>query len=162
MLVELIPKVASIFQYVTHWEISFFDIQSKKNFFELKKFLLIQKKFLWSKKTDLFRLKKKILNQQNFQFKDIFSLTVYQINVSLIQRNCSLGAWRSWIISFCTALMFSIPKTDFWRPLRNSSVSEWRPRLNSLYQRFTVTKIFTGWFQFFSGTQLSSHCKQHK
>ena len=48
--------------------------------------------------------------------------------------------WQSCIISFGTALMFSGPITDFGRPLRNSSVSEWRPRLNSLCQRSTVAK----------------------
>ena len=43
------------------------------------KVLLIQKKFLWSKEIDLSTLKKNFLNQQNFlQFKEIFSLTVYQ------------------------------------------------------------------------------------
>ena len=64
----------------------------RKNFFELKKVLLIKKKFLWSKEIDLFTLKKIFLNQQNiFQFKEIFSLTVYQRNVSVIQRNCFLG-----------------------------------------------------------------------
>ena len=46
--------------------------------------------------------------------------------------------WRSCIISFYTALMFSVPTTDFGRSLRISSVSEWRPQLNSLYQRLTV------------------------
>ena len=64
----------------------------RKNAFELKKVLLIQKIFLRSKEMDLFTLKKILLNQQNFlQFKEIFSLSVYQRNVSLIQRNCFLG-----------------------------------------------------------------------
>ena len=64
----------------------------RKNFFELKKFLVIQKKFLWSKEIDLFRLKNIFLNQPNFlQFKEIYSLTVYQRNVSLTQWNCFLG-----------------------------------------------------------------------
>ena len=38
----------------------------RRNFFELKKVLLIQKKFLRSKEIDLFTLKKFFLNQQNF------------------------------------------------------------------------------------------------
>ena len=54
----------------------------RKNFFELKKVLLIQKCFLWFKGIDLFTLKRKNLNQQNFlQFKEIFSLTIYQRNL---------------------------------------------------------------------------------
>ena len=45
----------------------------RKNFFELKKVLLIQKNGLWSKEIDLFTLKKILLNEQNFlQFKEIF------------------------------------------------------------------------------------------
>ena len=64
----------------------------RKNFFELKQVFLIKKNCLWSKEIDLFTLKKQILNQQNFlQWKEIFSLTVYQRNVSLIQRNCFPG-----------------------------------------------------------------------
>ena len=56
----------------------------RKNSFKSKKVLLIRKNFLWSKEIDLFILKKVFLNQQNFpQFKEIFSLTVYQRNVSL-------------------------------------------------------------------------------
>ena len=63
-----------------------------KNLFKLKKVLLIQTNFLWSKEIDLFILKNIFLNQQNFiQFKEICSLTIYQRNVSLIQRNCFLG-----------------------------------------------------------------------
>ena len=59
-----------------------------KNFFELKKVFLIQKFFLWSKEIDLFVLKTFFLKRQIFlHFKEIFSLTVYQRNVSLIQRN---------------------------------------------------------------------------
>ena len=38
----------------------------RKNFFELKKVLLIQKNCLWSTEIDLFTLKKKFLNEQNF------------------------------------------------------------------------------------------------
>ena len=50
----------------------------RKNFFDLKKVLLIQKNVLWSKEIDLFRLKNIFFNQPNFlQFKEIFSLTVY-------------------------------------------------------------------------------------
>ena len=68
----------------------------RKQFLWLKKILLIQTNFLWSKEIDLFTLKKIYFNQQNFlQFKDIFSLSVFQRNVSLIQRNCFLG------IPFC-------------------------------------------------------------
>ena len=64
----------------------------RKNFFELKKVLLIQKNVPWFKEIDLFSLKNIFLNQQNFfQFKEIFSLTVYQRNVSLIQRNVFMG-----------------------------------------------------------------------
>ena len=64
----------------------------RTNFFELKKLLLIQKKFLWSKEIDLFTLKKMFLNQQKcLQFKEISSFAVYKRNVSLIQRNCFLG-----------------------------------------------------------------------
>ena len=44
------------FRLKSHWENSFFE--SKKHFFELKKVLLVQKKFLWSKEIDLFTLKK--------------------------------------------------------------------------------------------------------
>ena len=86
--------------FIQHWENSFFD--SKKHFFDIRsknKFLWIKesfvnsKKLLSSKEIDLFTLKKIFLNQQNFfQFKDIFSLTVYQRTVSLIHRNCFLGA----------------------------------------------------------------------
>ena len=81
------PNKISIFSFIVislvHWE---------KNFFELKKVLLIQKNCLWSKEIDLFTLKNSFLNQQNFlQFKEIFSLTLYQRNVSLIQRNCFPG-----------------------------------------------------------------------
>ena len=66
----------------------------RKNFFELKKVLLIQKNVLWSKEIDLFTFKKIFLNQQNFlQFEEIFSLTAYERNVSLIQRNCFLGVY---------------------------------------------------------------------
>ena len=55
----------------------------RENFFELKKVLLIQKFFFLSKEIDLFTWKKIFLNQQNFlQFKEIFSLSVYQKNVS--------------------------------------------------------------------------------
>ena len=51
----------------------------------LKKVLLIKKNVLRSKEIDLFTLKIVLQNQQNFlQFKEIFSLTVYQRNVSLI------------------------------------------------------------------------------
>ena len=68
---------------VLYWE---------NSFFESKKVLLIQKNVLWSKEIDLFTLKKIFLNQQNFlQFKEILCLTVYQRNISLIQRNCFLG-----------------------------------------------------------------------
>ena len=63
-----------------------------KNFFELKKFFLIQKIFLRSKEIDLFTLKNISFDQQKFlQFKEIFPLIVYRRNVSLIQRNCFLG-----------------------------------------------------------------------
>ena len=46
----------------------FFIIKTKSfmNFFELKKVWLIQENILWSKEIDLFRLKKKLLNLQNF------------------------------------------------------------------------------------------------
>ena len=45
----------------------------RKNFFELKKVLLIKKKFLRSKKIDLFTLKIFFLIRQNYlQFKEIF------------------------------------------------------------------------------------------
>ena len=80
------------------WNFGFFQkvtprIRSKKNFFELKKVLLIQKNLFWSKEIDFFTFKKNFLNQQNFfQFKEIFFITLYQRNVSLIQRNCSLSA----------------------------------------------------------------------
>ena len=78
-----------------HWENRFFE--SEKHFFDIrsKNVLLIQKNFLWSREIDLFTLKKMFLDQQNFlQFKDIFFLTVYQINVSLIQRNYFLGVLK--------------------------------------------------------------------
>lgn len=42
--------------------------------------------------------------------------------------------WRSCSISFCTASMFSGVTTDIGRPGFSSSLSERRPRLNSLYQ----------------------------
>ena len=66
-----------------HWEKSFFesmkhffDIRSKKFFFELKKVLLIEKNVLWSNEIDLFILKNIFLNQQNcLQFEEFFSLT---------------------------------------------------------------------------------------
>ena len=68
------------------------SLKQRKNFFELKKVLLIQKNVLSSKEIDLFILKKIFLNHQNFlQFKETFSLTLYQRNVSLIQRNSFLG-----------------------------------------------------------------------
>ena len=58
----------------------------RKNFFELKKVLLIHKNFLWSEEIDFFTLKTIFFNQIKFlQFKDIFYSTVYQ-------RNCFLGA----------------------------------------------------------------------
>ena len=64
-----------------------------KNIFKSKKVLLIQKFFLWFNEIDLFTLKKMFWNQQIFlHFEEMFSLTVYQRNVSLIQRNCFLGA----------------------------------------------------------------------
>ena len=45
---------------------------------KLKKVLLIQKIFLWSKEVDLFALKKIFLSEQNFfQFKEIFSLSIF-------------------------------------------------------------------------------------
>ena len=69
-----------------------FSLHRENNFFESKKVLSIQKNVIWFKEIDLFTLKKILLNQQNFlQFKEMFSLTVYQRNVSLIQRNCFLG-----------------------------------------------------------------------
>ena len=81
----------------------FFIFGQRKNFFELKKVLLIQKKFPWSKEIDLFTLKKILLGQQNFfQFKEIFSLTAYQRNVYLIQRNFFLGVMSNWPIFFVT------------------------------------------------------------
>ena len=78
----------------------------RKHFFESKKVLLIQTKF-WSQEIDMFTLKKIFLNQQNFlQFKEIFSLTLNQRNVSLIQRNCFLGVKLTYLIYkalFCTS-----------------------------------------------------------
>ena len=72
----------------------------RKNFFELKKVLIIQKNFLRPKEIDFFTSKTIFLNQKNFfQFKEIFSLTVYQRNVSLIQRNCFLGVRPQKIIA---------------------------------------------------------------
>ena len=45
---------------------------------------IIEKNFLWFKEIDLFALKKFVLNQQNvFQLKEVFSLTVYQRNFFL-------------------------------------------------------------------------------
>ena len=59
-------------------------LQIKESFVNSKQFSLIQRNTI-----DLFTLKKIFLNQQNFlQFKEIFSLTVYQIN-------CFLGVVRS-------------------------------------------------------------------
>ena len=85
-------KKKSFFWFSAHRENIFLIYGQRKNLFELKKVLLIQKNFLWSKEIDLFTLKKTFLNQQNFlQFKDIFSLVVYQRNVSLIPRNSFLG-----------------------------------------------------------------------
>ena len=64
----------------------------RKNFYKLKNVFLIRTNFLWSIEIDLFKLKEICLNQQNFlQFKEILSLTVYQRNVSLIQRNSFLS-----------------------------------------------------------------------
>ena len=82
--------------YVTklHWEKVSLICGQRKNFFALKKVLLTQKNCLRSKAIDLFALKKYFLNQQNFvQFKEIFSLTVCQKNVSLILRNCFLHVY---------------------------------------------------------------------
>ena len=57
----------------------------RKNFYELKKVLLIPKNFLWSKEIDLFTVMKTFwINETLHQFKEIFSLTVYQRNVTLI------------------------------------------------------------------------------
>ena len=79
----------------------------RKRFFELKKVLLIQKNLLWSKEIDLFTLKNIFLNQQNFfQFKEMFSLTLYQRNVSLIQRNYFLGVIVIQIRQFCNFCPF--------------------------------------------------------
>ena len=51
-------------------------VYQRKHFFELKEVLLIQKKSLWSKEIDLYTLKKKFLNQQDFlQFKE----TVFRV-----------------------------------------------------------------------------------
>ena len=68
-----------------HIELEFHDenvfLHWENNFFGIKKVLLIQKKFLWSKEIDFFTSKKMFLNQQNFlQLKKKFSLTVYQRN----------------------------------------------------------------------------------
>ena len=88
-------------KYLLHWEKSFFE--SKKHFYELKKVLLIKWNLLWLEEINFFTLKEFFINQRNFLwFKGIFSLTVYkkkknffitvyQRNVSLIQRNFSLG-----------------------------------------------------------------------
>ena len=89
-----------IFGSITHYEttvslnqriISLIYVQ-RKNFFELKKVFLIHKNCLWSKEIVWFALKNILLNQQNFlQFEEKISLTVYQRNVTLIQKNCFLG-----------------------------------------------------------------------
>ena len=69
------------------------------------------------------------------------SCNILYMLVELMPKDASISqyvTWRTCVISFCTALMFFGPKTDFGQPLRNYLVSEWRPRLNSLYQRSTV------------------------
>ena len=78
-----------------HWENSFFDIRSMKKYLWIKESFVNSKKISLVKEIDLFTLKKMFLNQQNFlQFKEIFSLTLYQRNVSLIQRNCFLDEFK--------------------------------------------------------------------
>ena len=80
----------NINRMVCCWKIGFRVYKMIKSNF-IKR--LIQKKFFWFKEIDFFGLKKFFWNQRNFlQFKEIFSLTVYQRNISLIQRNCFLGA----------------------------------------------------------------------
>ena len=62
----------------------------RKNFFELKKDLLIQKNGLWSKEINLFTLKNIFLNQQKFlQFVIIRIENSVWKTVSLSQRNIS-------------------------------------------------------------------------
>ena len=76
-----------------------------------------------------------------FFFTAKCSCNILYMLVELMPKVASIShyfTWRSCIIIFCTALMFSNWTTDFGWPLRNSSVSEWRPRLNSLYQRTVV------------------------
>ena len=101
----------------------FLIYSQRKHFFELKKVLLIQKNFLWSKEIDLFTLKNIFLNQQNFlQFKEIFPLTVCQKNVSLIQSKSSLikSKWiiRTWnfvlIWSWLESNGFTLRKQFLW------------------------------------------------
>ena len=66
------------------------------------------------------------------------------LNVCLVEEMYKNGSisryvtWRSVIISSRTASMFSSTTTVFGGPSRNSSLSELRPRLNSLKQFFTV------------------------
>ena len=95
----------------------------RKHFFELKKVLLIQKKFLWSKEIVLFTLKKMFLNQQNFlQFKEIFSFTVYQRNVSLIQKNCFLGDVEVFYI-YGVIYIFRWHKSNTWKHILKTIVT---------------------------------------
>ena len=80
------------FSKILHWENSFFDMRSKQKFLSTKDSFVKPKKFSFIQGKNLFTLKKFFLNQGNFlQFKETFSLTIYQRNVSLIQRNCFLG-----------------------------------------------------------------------
>ena len=79
------------------------------------------------------------------QREQIFFAAKYSCNIlykfaELMRNVDSISQYvtrRSCIINCCTALIFSGPITDFGRFLRHSSVSEWWPRLNSIYQRFT-------------------------
>ena len=87
-----------------HWE-NWETGNQRTNFFELKKVLLIQKKFLWSLEIDLFTLKKIFLNQQNFlQFKKIISLTLYQ-RICFLGVNSSLRKIFHWVNRICNKVI---------------------------------------------------------
>ena len=82
-----------------------------------------------------------VSNENKFFFTAKCLCNILYMLVELMPKFDSISqyvTWRSCIICFCTALMFSGPTTDFGRYPRNSSMIEWLPRLNSLYQSFTV------------------------
>lgn len=81
---------------------------------------------------------KQILNYARSNVKESSNFWMSAGGSMMLQ---SHGMPRSCFISSRVALMFFGSTIDFGRPSRNSSWSEDRPRLNSLYQFFTGCRL---------------------